>query len=376
MSLNGAQRIIDCDVHQRLKSPQDLFPYLSRAYQERITQFGLGIQQGGGYPNGGDRGYRADSWPEGGAPAGSDLSLMQRQHLDAHDIEYAILLGQELRPLPTLPDPDYAAALASAYNDWMIEHWLERDRRLKGAAIVATQQPRQAAKEIERVGSHPDIVGVLVPNGARFPYGQRYYDPIFETCAAMDLPFVIHTGSEGVGTNGPPTPVGYPSYYIELRQGRALGYQSHLASMIFEGLFERYPTLTVVFVEGGYVWLPAYLWRLDSDWKALRQETPWVTRAPSEYVFDHCRFTSQPMESPDRQRHLLTVFEWAKAEQTLMFASDYPHFDFDSPDLSLPSLPDELRRQVFSDTAREVYKLPAPQPITAAAVTDSGLRDR
>lgn len=363
MSKQERPPIIDCDIHQTTKGPKDLFPYLPRVYQERIEYFGNGLSQRVGYPNGGDRGSRADSWPKDGSPAGSDLDLLRRQHLDPYNIEYGILLGQEYRPIPTLPDADYATALARAYNDWMIEQWLEKDQRLKGAAIIATQDPKQAAAEIERVGQHPDIVGVLVPNGARHPYGQRFYDPIFDACVNLDLPFVIHTGSEGAGMNGQPTPVGYPSYYVELRQGRPLAAQAHLASMIFEGLFERFPMLKVVFTEAGFVWLPAFLWRMDDDWKALSRETPWVKRPPSEYVFDHCRFTTQPMESPEPKNRLLTVFEWARADRTLMFASDYPHFDFDSPDLSLPSLSPEWTRRVFYETAAETYKLPMLEPI-------------
>jgi uncharacterized protein len=369
MNVSGdhTDTIIDCDLHQRTRSPRDLFPYLSKVYQERIELFDTGLSQRVGYPNGGDRGYRSDSWPDDGSVAGSDLELMQRQHLDVYPIEYGILLGQEFRPIPQLPDVDYAAALSQAYNDWMIEHWTEKDARLKGAAIIPCQDPRLAAKEIERIGPHPDIVGVLVPNGARFPYGQRFYDPIFDACTALDLPFVIHTGGEGAGMNGQPTPVGYPSYYVESRQARPMGYMAHLASMVFEGLFERYPTLRVVFVEGGFTWLPPFLWRLDADWKALSRETPWVKRAPSEYVFEHCRFTSQPMESPEPKSRLLTIFEWANAEQTLMFASDYPHFDFDSPDLSLPRMPDEMQRRVMSENAREMFKL--PQRVVAAVAT-------
>jgi len=92
---------------------------------------------------------------------------------------------------------------------------------------------------------------------------------------------------------------------------------------------------------------------------ALGRETPWVKRPPSEYVYEHCRFTTQPMESPDNKQDLLKVLEWGRAEQTLMFASDYPHFDFDSPETSLPPMPEELRKRVFSETAREVFKLPA-----------------
>ncbi len=357
------ETIIDCDIHQQTTGPQDLFPYLPKAYQERIRLFGTGLSQRVGYPNGGDRGGRADAWPSDGRPWGSDLQLMREQHLDPYNVEYGILLGQEYRPIPTLPDADYAAALARAYNDWMIEHWIAQDERLTGAAIIPTQDPKLAAKEVERIGPHPGIVGVLVPNGARFPYGQRYYDPIYDVCVNLDLPLVIHTGSEGPGMNG------QESYYVEKRQNRSVGYMGHLASMVFEGLFERYPALRVVFVEGGYIWLPTFLWHMDDDWKALRSETPWVKRPPSEYVFEHCRFTTQPMEQPEPRSRLLTVFEWGRAEQTLMFASDYPHFDFDSPEQALPPMPDEMRRRVMSENAREFFKLPLRAAVPPAAVT-------
>lgn len=363
MAAKRTETIIDCDIHQRTRSPEDLFPYLSKAYQERIRLFGTGLSQRAGYPNGGDRGYRADAWPTDKSMVGSDLDLMRAQLLDRYPIEYGILLGQEFRPIPTLPDADYAAALARAYNDWMIDHWITRDERLKGAAIIPAQDPTLAAKEIERIGPHPGIVGALVPNGSRFPYGQRYYDPIYDACVNLDLPLVIHTGSEGPGMNG------QESYYIEKRQHRSLGYMGHLASMVFEGLFERYPTLRVLFVEGGYIWLPTFLWHMDEDWKSLRSETPWVTRPPSEYVFEHCRFTTQPMEQPEPRSRLLTVFEWGRAERTLLFTSDYPHFDFDSPEHALPPLPEEMRRRIFSENAREFFKL--PQPAAAAPVAMS-----
>lgn len=356
--------IIDCDVHQRLRSPKDLFPYLPKVYREDIEQFGLRIP-GVGYLNGGDRGYRADAWPRDGGMVGSDLELMREQLLDAYNIEYAILTGQELRPICTLPDADYAAALASAYNDWLIEHWLERDDRLKGAILIATQDPKRAAKEIERVAKHPDMVEVLLPNGARFPYGQRYYDPIYEVCEDLGLPVALHTGSEGQGINPPPTPAGFPSYYVEIRQARPMGYQAHITSMVFEGLFERFPKLKVVFIEGGFIWLPTFLWRLDYDWKGLRHQTPWVQKPPSEYVFEHCRFTSQPMEDVEPDK-LLTIFEWARAKEVLMFASDYPHWDFDSPEQSLPPMSPEMAERVFSENARELYRLPKRTAVTEA----------
>jgi predicted TIM-barrel fold metal-dependent hydrolase len=354
--------VIDCDIHQFLGSPNDLLPYLSRAYREDVAHFGLRLGNGSGFPNGGLRGYRPDSWPDDGGRPNSSVDVLRRQHLDVFNVEYGLLLGQDLRGIPTLPDADYATALAAAYNDWMIEHWLEKDDRLKGAAFIAPQDPKQAAAEIRRVGTHPDVVAVTAANGARFPYGQRFYDPIYEACEELGLPFVLHTGGEGFA--GQPTPVGHPSYYIEIRQVRQMGYMAHLASMIFEGLFERFPTLQTVFVEGGYTWLPTFLWRLDSDWKGLRSQTPWVKQAPSEYVFKHCKFTSQPMESPDRPGQLLDVFEWAKADQTLMFASDFPHWDFDSAEHAFPKMSAAMRQRILSETARELFRLPS-RPDTA-----------
>lgn len=353
-----AMPIIDCDVHNRFKDGKmtALWPYLPRAYQEDVREWGINLP-GVGYLNGGDRGYRGDSWPKEGFP-GSDLELMREQLLDRFDVRYAILLGQELRPLGTLPNADYAAALARAYNDYLIEHWLARDRRLRGAMLIATQDVPQAVKEIERIGRDPGIVEVLVANGARLPYGNRYYHPIFEVCEALDLPFALHTGSEGAGINGQPSVAGYGSYYVENRQVRPEGYMTHLTSMIFEGVFEKFPKLRAVFIEGGYAWLAPFLWRLDADWRGLRHQTPWVKRPPSEYVWEHVRFTSQPLEEPDRPADLLEVFTWNRAERTLMFASDYAHWDFDSPTDAFPRMSEALHRRIFYETARELYGFP------------------
>src|SRR5258708_35885892 len=110
---------------------------------------------------------------------------------------------------------------------------------------------------------------------------------------------------------------------MEKREKRCVGEMGHIARMVLEGLFERFPTLRVIFVEGGYGWLPTFLWHMDDDWRMLRSETPWVTRAPSEYVFEHCRFTTQPMEQPQPRSRLLSVFERAKSAQALLLASDY-----------------------------------------------------
>src|SRR5439155_6930753 len=119
----------------------------------------------------------------------------------------------------------------------------------------------------------------------------------------------------------------------------------------------RWPNARLVLIECGVAWLPAILWRLDADYKALRKETPWLRRLPSEYAAEHVRLTSQPLEQPANDRHLWSTLEAIDAEHTLLFASDYPHWDFDEPAL-LP-LPESWRERIFAENARELYRLPA-----------------
>ena len=99
------------------------------------------------------------------------------------------------------------------------------------------------------------------------------------------------------------------------------------------------------------------MWRLDAEWKSLRSEVPWLTEPPSSYLRGHVRFSSQPIERPDNTKHLLSMLEMLDAEHLLMFASDYPHWDFDSPTHAFPKLPEDLHRRIFTENARAWYRL-------------------
>jgi predicted TIM-barrel fold metal-dependent hydrolase len=191
------------------------------------------------------------------------------------------------------------------------------------------------------------------------PYGQRFYHPIYEAAVQQNLPVAIHPGSEGVGLAYPPTPAGYPSTYFEFHTGLVANYIGHLISLVTEGVFVKFPTLRWVLMEGGVSWLPALLWRFDKNYKALRQTTPWLTRPPSDYVYEHVRLTTQPIEEPDNPLHLRQVLGMFDAGRMLMFSSDFPHWDGDTPDFAARSIPAEMRSRVLSETARELYGLPS-----------------
>ena len=140
---------------------------------------------------------------------------------------------------------------------------------------------------------------------------------------------------------------------------------THVASVIANGIFERYPSMKFIVIECGVAWLPAILWRLDANWRALRKETPWVKRLPSEYAREHIRLSTQPLERPANKQHLWDVLAAMDGENVLMYASDYPHWDFDAPD-QLPR-PKEWLTKIMDTNARLVYPKLPPPPVAAAA---------
>ena len=146
--------------------------------------------------------------------------------------------------------------------------------------------------------------------------------------------FPVGVHAFGFGGN-PITASGWPSFYIEEMVGHSQCQQTALASIVLEGVFERYPKLKMVMIEAGFGWAPSLSWRLDKSFERLHSEVPHLKRKPSEYIRDHIYWTTQPMEDPERRDHLFDVIDWIGWDK-LLFATDYPHWDFDEPSRVLP----------------------------------------
>ncbi|SDD57255.1 hypothetical protein SAMN02799630_03870 [Paenibacillus sp. UNCCL117] len=366
-SPKAKKSIIDCDIHIP-SVREEVMGYLSRHYREQIETFGMRLpSQGAMYLNGAKGGVMQEQkFPQDGKTS-SILAYFQAEHLDKYKVEHAILTGIGDYAIQTTPDPDYAAALCTAYNSYMIDHYLSQDRRIKGSVMIPKQDPLLAAREIDRIGDHPSIVQVIVSNGAEKPYGNRFYYPIYEACVRHNLPFAIHVSMEGIGINHPPTGAGHVNHYIEYRMARTQIMMAHLASMIFEGVFDRFPTLQFVIIEAGMLWLAPYIWRMDQDWKALRSQTPWVKEPPSEYFRKHVKYSSQPIELPPDESLFLPLMKAINAEHSLLFASDYPHWDFDSPTKAFPKMDSAMWDRIFYQNAAELYGLPPRSSDTEGA---------
>jgi predicted TIM-barrel fold metal-dependent hydrolase len=348
MTMPEAIPIIDCDIHPQPDKANPIDPFVPASAREAMRQ-GLGGSPTMGYSNpfGVNRRDAVCENPK-------DVA---RDHLDRYGIRYAVLQSPGMRASITL-QPDMGHALARAWNDWQIETWLAADDRYLGSICANLADPVEAVKEIRRARSVSSrMIQVNVTGESHDLYGHRRYFPVYEVMNELGLPLCLHPGAEGSLNSA--TPVGRPSTYFEWHTIIPLTFQAHLVSMVVEGVFERFPNLKLVLCEGGIAWLAHTMWRMDKNFKALRSTAPWLRRAPSEYVFDHVRLTTQPLEEPQFAEQLLAIFDIVKAERTLMFSTDYPHWDFDDPNRALlRQLDPQTRTRILYENAADLYGLP------------------
>ena len=349
--------IIDSDIHPTVRTIGEIKPFLTERWWRYLQSYGPrpkhGFAQGDPYPKAAPRAARRDAWAPNGAQPGSDLDFMRAHYLDAYNIEFGIMAplqptGQADRNL------DFAAAISSAVNDWQRAKWTEPEPRLKASIVIPYEDPQAAVAEIRRCADDPAFAQILMLARTFEPLGSRKYWPIYQAAADIGLPIGVHVfGYSGHAVTG----AGWPTYYIEEMTGHAAACQAGVASLAMQGVFERFPALKMIIIEGGFAWLASLGWRLDQHWVRHRDEVPHVTRPPSETLRSHLWISTQPMEEPERASQLIDVMSWIGFDR-LLIATDYPHWDFDDPSFALPrSLSREQREAITSGNARGVYKL-------------------
>ena len=345
--------LIDCDIHNAPRSPESIRKFLPDRWREHHRKYGMRNFTGSYYPRAVPNAARHDSWPPSGSPPGSDLDFLREQLLDEWGFEYGVLnclisAGAQL-------NQEFGAAFSRAVNDWQIAEWLDPEPRLKGSIIVPYETGDLAAEEIDRAARHPGYVQVLFAVRTSEPMGRRKYWPIYEAAQRNDLPIGVHFGGAG---GGPITGSGWPSHYIEDHGGMPQSFQPQIASLIYEGVFERFPNLKFVMIEGGFGFMPPLMWRLDRAWELMGDEIPQCEQRPSDTIRKHIWMTTQPVEEPDKPEHFHQLLAQLDMNDRLMFATDYPHWDFDAPDQCFPAgMDSDVKQAILSENARGLYGL-------------------
>ena len=352
--------LIDCDIHHRIV-PTELMKRLPKRWGARFEGFGLTPNSTalGGYTRPRRDAAMSNSWPSDGYP-GSDREFLTSQLLDRWGHTYAIL-----NPIDqTAFQPqrgEYAAALVRAINDWTREEWLDKDKRFYASIAVPFEDSDLAVDEVAKCAPNPRFIQVLANVITESPVGNRKYWPIYEAAAHYGLPLALHVGG---GSGHPKSSAGWPSTCFEDHAGYAYAFVAQVTSLIAEGVFQRFPALKVVLQEGGFAWMPALMWRMDRAYELLVESIGPLEKLPSQYCREHLWFTTQPIEEPEHPRDFMTVVRDLDMDDRLLFATDYPHWDFDAPDRAIPSVvPAELRAKIFADNALALYdRLPRPVP--------------
>jgi predicted TIM-barrel fold metal-dependent hydrolase len=351
--------VIDTDIHPHgvIETLEPLLPYVPDGWRRMLeprSRQPLFTPLPGRGPRFADF-LRVDATPPSGGQPGSDASYLATHHFDRHGIDVGLLLVLEPGRVNTWTNADEAAVIATAANRYLAEQYLSVDERFRLAMIVSPLDATLAAREIREFGETPGVAAVWLPLIQKL-LGHRDFYPIYEAASELGLAVVLHPdGTEGDYVGCPEFAGGNPPSRHERASLHSQFGMSSLASLIFEGVFERFPNLKVVFTEYGWEWVAPLLWKMDANWKAGRWTVPWVKRSPTDYVLDHVRFTTQPVEAPN-DRLAVQLLEMMHAERTVMYSSDYPHWNADEqPTSILRGASPELRRRIFRENAIETY---------------------
>jgi predicted TIM-barrel fold metal-dependent hydrolase len=344
-------RLLDTDIHNELPGLAVLKPYLASTWHPWLEDGGPAFATRGVTHVGSGR--MDDAVNEEDNLCAGDPAWVVQQLIVKYRVDLGILTGT-MYSLNQQRDWRFMTALAGAINEWLLDRWVRPHPCFKGSIVLAAQEPEGAAREIHRHGDDPGMVQVLVGALGGTPYGQKAYWPIYRAAVEHGLPIGVHPTAD-VGNSGPQIGVGWYSSFLEHHTDHSNGFMAQMVSLICEGVFEEFPTLKFALIEGGFGWVPYVMGRLDRMYPALKREVPHLRKLPSEYVREHFYYSTQPIEEPRESRHLLEMLAMVDGDSRVMFASDYPHWDFDNPLTVLHALPAETRRRICVENVLDCY---------------------
>lgn len=258
------------------------------------------------------------------------------------------------------PDLDLAYGAARAHNRGMTEFCSVDNRLLSTCYVPLADFDRSAAMAAEAIdmGAAALLIASGCPSG--HSPSHRGLDPVWRQAEEAGIPIVFHVGGTGAlidpsyFNNGLPIP---PDFHGGEENFRSVDYMAipfppmqTLATMIFDGVLERFPNLRVGVVEQGCTWLPSWLKQMESAMDAFarhEERLQALSITPREYVERQVRVTPYPTEDVG----------WVTEQvgpDILMFNTDYPHVEggrrpYERFEASLSDATDEVRERFYAD---------------------------
>jgi predicted TIM-barrel fold metal-dependent hydrolase len=354
--LEQVDEVVDCDFHLTERQ-EDLMPYLPDPWGK---MFQRGMEE-----DAEDYGVLSSFYPLPGSintvtlgQADSD-SVRSRAEVKAgmekFHIDKAVTTPTLNLLLGAVRNEELAAAIATAYNRWQDDVITDADKGIYGTVIVSPQNPEKGAEEIERWADDPSIVGVFLPPTGVIPFlGHPMYEPIYEAAERNGLPIFMHNSASTVMDSFPAIHRFLTRYFSIHTVSHPIQHICNVTDIITRGLPVKYPDLNWVIQEAGIGYIPFLMNRMDHQYHQNTEDVPMLEKVPSEYLKDQFYFTSQPIEGAENPEYVQDMVTHMGGDRTLMFSSDYPHFDFDNTDelmkLLAPFSEDEINN-IYGQTA-------------------------
>ena len=357
--------IVDVDAHHyENEHIRDILPFMENDVLRQLSM--AQIMKGGrgnlmpvqvGYQ---DMGGRVTRYPlrstektdESGPQR--DVALGHRW-MDAMSVDYSCLFPTGMLNIGLHPQKEMEADLCWAYNRWVTEKVLpESGGRFYTMLSLPISLPDEALRHVEAFGNCKGVGGFMVTTVRNIPVHDNSLMKVYSAIEERGLVLSFHSAF-----NWNETIFKTCNRFLAVH---ALGFSFynilHLTNWVTNGIPERFPKLPVIWIESGLAWVPFLMQRLDHEYMMRPSECPALKKKPSEYMCD-MYYSSQPMEIQDREAMECT-FRIMDAENRLLYASDYPHWDFDLPSTiyDLPFLSEKAKHNILGGTAARLFKLP------------------
>jgi predicted TIM-barrel fold metal-dependent hydrolase len=250
-------------------------------------------------------------------------------------------------------------ALCQAYNRWLCERILAAEPRIISMLYLPFNDPEACYRTVQEFGDRKGVVGFMVTSPRYRPVHDNAYMKTYALLEEIGKPISFHAAyswdDRGLSTT---------NRFIAVH---ALGFMwfnmVHMTNWVVNGLPERFPKLKTLWIESGLTWAYSLMQRLDHSYMMRTSDCPSLKRKPSEYMREMF-YSSQPMEVPDDMSILEATFKMINAETQLVWSSDYPHWDFDTPSViyDLPFLKEKAKRNILGANAARLFGLD-PTPV-------------
>ena len=283
---------------------------------------------------------------------------IQIQDMDIEGIDIQVLYGTLVLAMTPIKDREWSVALHGAFNDFLAEFCSHNPNRLKGIAALPTLDPVAAARELERCVTQYGFIGAMAHTwNYNHNIDDEYYDELYACAQQHNVPIAFHAAGNEIPR--------FDTFLAEHTLGHTHEQMCAALFAIFGGIPEKFPHLTMAFLEGMCGWIPMLAERMDEEYEKRPFEAPLLTKRPSAYFkSDRIFFGIEPEEWM-----IPHVIQFLGTDRNLVYASDYPHWDGAFPNstrglVERTDLTEGNKRNILGENARRLYpaltKVPVP----------------